>query len=260
MEDLSDVVKKKAKPLITRYQREFNNLYDVLNVRHQASIEEIFTAYRSKRKNKDIQVEEAFHVLSSSFYRLVYDSAFSDRLGFKRNSTDSTTKRQEDGESATLKRRKRQTFLMIFILGFIVAVPALFINIPIGSMNLGWIVFLSLVFLSSLTSFVYSYISFSYFDQQDKLSARRVRRTLWIEPSIDLARFEITYNKGSKKHKLFANGFLLDTQFEFIGEDRSFADKIFVSNYWIKGLFGWTLKKYKLSIPIEETMKICERK
>jgi len=34
-------------------------------------MEELFAAYKLKRKNKDIHVEEAFYVLSSSFYRKV---------------------------------------------------------------------------------------------------------------------------------------------------------------------------------------------
>jgi len=48
-------------------------------------------------------------------------------------------------------------------------------------------------------------------------------------------------------------------QFDFIGESRSCAQKLEIYEYWTKGLFGWSLKKHKLSIPIEDILKVCER-
>jgi len=91
------------------------------------------------------------------------------------------------------------TFFIFLILGFTLAMPALFIDITVGSINLGWVIFLFGILLWLLVGLIYGYsysTRLSDDDQHDKCSSREIRRTLWVEPSIGLARFEIMYKEG----------------------------------------------------------------
>ena len=184
----------------------------------------------------------------------MYDTAFKDRLKFEKQSAPNERIERKIKKSPTQSRRKKHTFLMMFTIGFILCIPMLFIGMPIGLIAFS---FSTLLWL--LVSLYYGYVGISYFAEKDKAVSRNVRRTLWVEPSLGLARFEIIYTKGSSEVKLLTDSSILDGQLDFSEENMTFSDNLLIPSYWTNGFFGWHLTKQKLLLPIEDTIRITQR-
>lgn len=162
--------------------------------------------------------------------------------------------KEQNRESPTQSRRKKQTFLMMFTIGFALCIPMLFIGMPIGL-----IAFSLSTLLWLLVSLYYGYVGISYFDEKDRSDSRNIRRTLWVEPSLGLARFEVVYAEGSNEVRLLTDYFILDGQPQFSEESKTFSGDLLIPTYWTKGFFGWHLVKRVLLLPIDDTIRISQR-
>ena len=135
-------------------------------------------------------------------------------------------------------------------MGLIFVIPTLFIDMIIFSI---WTTLIWLFF-----SWYMSYVAISRFDKEEKSRSNRIRWMLWIEPSRELAKYEIFYTKYQDVLKLLTDSISFDGHFNFHDNKEAFAKNLVITSHWTKGSIGWR-KKGKLLIPLQYVAKIAER-